>query len=369
MFTRRQALAGGALTLAPVQAFSAPVSGQEARPDAGTWPAAAGWATVAPGAAGFDPVALSAALDVGMADRSTSMLVVRGGRIVAERYAEGRGPRDAQEVASVGKSMLSMLTGVALDRRMLNGLDQPAADFIPVWREGAKSAITIRHMLSMTSGLDIRGLRDRGVTGDQLAVNSAAPVRDPPGTRWVYATPIYHLLFHILAKAAGQRFEDFADDALLKPLGMADTSWVTAVGQGPAGPTPTYYTARSSARDLARFGLCAMRGGRWGDRRIVSSEFMAASVTPSQDLNPAYGFMWWNNRRPGVLAGQTERPPALRFPGAPADAFAALGAGNQVVLAVPSLDLILVRQGAQPERPDTIDALIDGVVRAAGGRA
>jgi hypothetical protein len=96
---------------------------------------------------------------------------------------------------------------------------------------------------------------------------------------------------------------------------------------------------------------------------------MAASVTPSQDLNPAYGFLWWNNRRPGVLAGQTERPPALRFPGAPADAFAALGAGNQVVLAVPSLDLILVRQGAQPERPDTIDALIDGVVRAAGGRA
>ncbi|MFN9927335.1 MAG: hypothetical protein ACK53I_10400, partial [Phenylobacterium sp.] len=119
MFTRRQALAGVALALSPVPAFSALGSGPPARRDVETWPMATGWTTVLPGAAGFDPAALSAALDVGMADRSTATLVVRGGRIVAERYAEGRGARDAQEVASVGKRMLSMRTGVAIDRRML----------------------------------------------------------------------------------------------------------------------------------------------------------------------------------------------------------------------------------------------------------
>jgi CubicO group peptidase (beta-lactamase class C family) len=353
MFNRRQTLAGAAAVLAPNAAFAAEI-----------WPGPAGWETQAARAAGLDPAALEAALDLAMADRSTAALVVRGGRIVAERYAAGRGARDAQEVASVGKSMLAMLTGTAIDRGMLKGLDQPAADFIPAWRDGPKSAITIRHILSMTSGLDIRGLRDRGVVGDQFAINSAVPVRDPPGTRWVYATPIYHLLFHILARASGQPFEAFADAALIRPLGLTDTSWVTAEGQGAAGATKSYYTARCSARDLARFGLCAMRGGRWGDRRIVGAEFMAASVAPSQDLNPAYGLLWWNNRRPGVMAGQTDRPPSLRFPGAPADAFAALGAGSQVVLAVPSRDLVIVRQGTQPERPETIDRLIGGVIAA-----
>lgn len=358
MITRRETLTGASVLLAPTSAFAAE-----------TWPTASGWAAAAPEQAGFEATTLNAALDLAMADRSTSALVVRGGRIVAERYAPGRGPRDAQEVASVGKSLLAMLTGIAIDRRMLKGLDQQAADFIPAWREGPKSAITIRHILSMTSGLDIRGLRDRGVVGDQFEINTSAPVRDPPGTRWVYATPIYHLLFHILGRASGGPFEAFAQDALLGPLGMADTSWVTAPGVGATGPTKSYYTARCSARDLARFGLCALRGGRWGARRIVSANFQAASVAPSQDLNPAYGLLWWNNRRPGVMAGQADRPPSLRFPGAPADAFAALGAGSQMVLAVPSLDLVLVRQGAAPERPETIDALIGGVVRAAGGKA
>ena len=87
------------------------------------------------------------------------------------------------EIASAGKSMVSVLIGIDIDRGAIQGVDQSASGFIPTWRSTRKAAITFRHLLSMTSGLDIQGLRDRGVVGDQFEINAAAPLRDSPGTR------------------------------------------------------------------------------------------------------------------------------------------------------------------------------------------
>lgn len=313
------------------------------------WPSLTKWDSVEPAAAGFDPHALDAALAAGMADRSTDILVLRSGRIVAERYAPGSDAERKQQIASAAKSMVSVLIGVCLDQGKIRSVDQSAADFIAPWRGTPKAQITIRHLLTMTSGLDDRGLALRGVAGDQFAINSAAPQMAAPGARWAYQTAIFHLLYHVVAHAAGEPFEAFAARNLTGPLGMQHTDWVTNVGQGASGPVTNYYTAACSGRDLARFGLFALRGGRWAGKQVVSTSYLKQATSPSQDLNPAYGFLWWENAKPGFGAAEAVRGSAeLRFDGSPKDTFAALGAGGQVVLVVPSLDLVVVRQGQAP---------------------
>jgi CubicO group peptidase (beta-lactamase class C family) len=341
MKTRRTVLLGAG-GLAAIRALPSLAAAAE------YWPGLADWASVAPAQAGLDAERLAAAIDAAMVQKSADILVLRGGRLVAERYAAGAGPERTQEIASAAKSMVSVLIGVCIDQGKIKGLDQSAADFIPQWRGTPKAAITLRHLVTMTSGLDFRGLAVRGVTGDQFAINAAAPQRDPPGAKWAYATPIFHLLYHVVARAAGEPFEAFAKRNLIDPLGMKDTTWATNVGQGAQGPVTNYYSANCSGRDLARFGLFALRGGRWKDRRLVSEAYLRQATSPSQALNPAYGFLWWENAKPGESAAGLGGGVGYRFEGSPRDTFAALGAGGQDVMVVPSLDLVVIRQGQTP---------------------
>lgn len=351
MITRRKTV-GSLLLGAAMGAGAAATAATE------YWPTLTGWDAIEPAAAGFDPQRLNAALDAAMADRSSDVLVLRGGKIVAERYAADGNVDRKQQIASAAKSMISVLVGVCIDQGKIKSVDQSAADFIAPWRGTPKAAITIRHLLTMTSGLDDRGLALRGIAGDQFAINAAAPQMAPPGTRWAYQTAMFHLLYHVVAHAAGEPFETFATRSLTGPLGMQHSDWVTSVGQGANGPVTNYYTAACSGRDLARFGLFALRGGRWAGRQVVSAGYLKQATAPSQDLNPSYGFLWWENAKPGYGAEEAVRGTAeLRFDGSPRDTFAALGAGVQAVLVVPSLDLVVVRQG-QPPGPKMLPALL-----------
>lgn len=309
---------------------------------------------------------LEAVLDLAMAQASTGVLVMRRGAVEAERYAPGWAPDRPREVASVAKSIVAVLIAMAIEDGTIASLDQAAADFIPLWRDGPRAAITLRHLMSMTSGLDDTGLALRGVTGDQFAINAAAPLRDAPGARWAYNTAAYHLLFHVLERATGQSIEAFARTRLFGPLGMNDTRWITSAGVGDQGPVTNYYSATSTARDLARFGELILGDGISNGRRIVGEGILKTLLIPSQPLNPSYGLLWWSNAQPGADAfGRGE---SLRFPSAPPDTVAALGAGGQLLLIVPSRALIVVRQGDPPGAATLADDLLAGSLRALDGR-
>ena len=333
----------------------------EGRP--GYWPTANEWSTSDPRAAGFDPAKLAAAVQAALADKSSSVMVLRDGKIVSEAYGAGGGAAVKREIASAGKSMVSVLTGCCLDDGKIRILDQPAADFFPEWKGTPKEAITVRHLITMTSGLDEKGLAVRNVAGDQAAINAAAPLLSAPGTRWHYNTPVYHLMFHLVARAAGEPFESYAQKRLLDPIGMKST-WLTNKGKDASGKEVTnYYTAVCAARDLARFGLLGLAGGAWNGKTVVSSNYFRDATRPSQELNAAYGYLWWVNAKQGHGAGDN-RPVEYRFGGAPFDTFAALGAMGQNVVVVPSLNLVVVRQGNAPAGPASPAQLTAAVVAA-----
>ena len=321
------------------------------------WPGRQGWA-----GAGLDDRPredLRLALDHALQDNTASVLVIRDGLVAAEGYAEGFDPADRVQLASAAKSVVALLVGIAIDQGAIRSVDQSAADFVPAWRNTPREAIRIRHLLSMTSGMTDEGLSVRNVDGDQFAINAAAPLRYEPGTHWRYASAIYHLLFHILSAATGTSLEAFARNTLLDPIGAASFEWVTDQVETERGPRTNYYTGLSSARDLARIGLLVARGGEWRGRRVVSTQYLQACLSPSQPHNPAYGWLWWLNRESGHAA--RPGPPVHRFPGAPRDTVAALGAGGQALLVVPSESLIVVRQGRRPSNPGLVGELLSGV--------
>jgi hypothetical protein len=312
------------------------------------WPGNDGsWESVDATAAGFRADALDAAFARALARNSKGLLLLHGGRIVVERYAADWG-RDAKRTfASATKSMMAMLVGQAIDDGAIRGVEQSAADFFPAWRDGPKSAITVRHLLSMTSGLTKQGLTrgDVDLAGDQLAQTLALPLEHAPGTHWDYHTVAYRLLFHLVATATGSRFEDYAARRLVGPLGMAGLEWSTAQGRGASGPVTNYRNAGGAARDLARFGLFMARRGTWTGGRLVGEPYFAAATTPSQDLNRAYGYLIWLSGGAAASGGAaTAGDAASRLPAV----FAANGALGQNALAVPELDMVVVRTGLAP---------------------
>jgi CubicO group peptidase (beta-lactamase class C family) len=308
----------------------------------------------------LDPAKLQAAFDYALSQNSLGLLVLKGGRITAEQYASSWGPEKLNSLASATKSMTALMVGMALEEGKLKSLDEPMTDFAPWWKGTEKEGITLRHMLSMSSGLDPKNV-DLNAPGDQFENNSRMPLKAEPGVLWGYNTAAYHMLFRVLEKATGDDLESYAARKLFTPIGLEHYAWQ----KQKSGAVTNYYRLDSCTRDMARFGLLALRGGEWKGRRLVSEQFVRLATSPSQSMNPSYGLLWWVNAKPGRAAGAAGGQASLRFPGAPADTFAALGAGSQNIVVIPSLDLVIVRQGGQPKDRDFAAKFVRLVLEAA----
>lgn len=276
------------------------------------------WERVGPGEAGWDPAGLEDVVAFVGERRATSFLVVSGGRIVAERYWGTGGVENPRDIASCQKSVVSTLCGVAEAQGLL-ALGTAVSTYLgPGWSAAApqdEAAVTVRHLLSMTSGLDPRTL-----------ARVAAP-----GTRWAYNTAAYHKLRPVLEAVGGDGIEALTRRWMGDAIGVSDRSvWAPRAGGATWGLAMT-------ARDMARFGLLVQRSGTWAGVTVVPQGWLARAEAPSQDLNPIYGYLWW------LLGRRTD---ADLPEGVPADLVAALGANDQKVYVCPSLDLVVVRQGA-----------------------
>src|SRR3954469_11472269 len=280
---------------------------------------------------------LERALDAALAEvparrHIQSLIVARGGQIQIERYFRDRRPGDLTNIHSVTKSVLATLTGIAIGDGYI-ALDTTLSDVLSnhPFDDERKRAITVEHLLTMTSGLDaatphdIDEIADRGESwvGGPLA----APLRTEPGTTFTYNNGAAHVLGAVISRATEMPLRQFAEEHLFEPLEIDTYRWPDDPDGNPLG----YGHLELRPRDLVRLGQLYLDSVRHGQAELVPSWYCDAAVMPQNDGGPpegvSYGYLWWVTQDAGHSA------------------FFAGGFGGQYITVVPDLELVLVTTG------------------------
>lgn len=305
---------------------------------AGATPTGGGWEVVSPGDVGLDPAGLEQARAYAFepAHNTQGVVVVRAGRIAAEWYADGEGPRSWAASWSMAKSITSILIGIAIDDGLIAGVDEPMATWFPDWQGTPKAAITLRNVLQMESGLESNEDYDpanidestvitMGLSADQLAYSAARPLVTTPGTEFNYSSADTMLLSRVLRVATGEPVADYAQRKLFEPLGISQLEWWSDA----AGNTLTYCCVDTPTRNFARIGWLYANDGNWNGDQIVSADWVHESLTPTVASDGNYGYQWWLTSLPDV-----DGPIAMMN-----------GFDGQFVYVIPELDLVVARNG------------------------
>jgi len=276
--------------------------------------------------------------------RLHSLLVSRRGELVFERYYNGARAARAANIKSASKSVISALVGIALDRRLIPGVDTRIVTYFPELKQdpdSRKQEITVEHLLAMRSGLEGTSNRNYGawVTSRNWVRHALArPMFAAPGEEMEYSTGNSHLLSAILTRATGRSTWQFANDALAKPLGFSLLPW-------PRDPQGIYFGGNDmlmTPRQMLAFGELYLNEGRVGSRQIVPADWVAKSCEgrtrnrrpgnpafdPVRGFDPLrdrqYGYGWWVHEIRGV------------------ETCFAWGYGGQYIFVLPKLELVMV---------------------------
>ena len=284
------------------------------------------WETAEPASQGLSAEKLEKAREWLATHNSRSGLVVRHGRIVAEWYFRDATQSSKFAAYSTTKSLSSMATGLAIADGKL-GLNQPIGQHLPGIKPEGKKEITVKQLLSMTSGV---------YNNPQIVqrpdlftyVLNEAPLNYKPGTKWDYNNTGLALLSPVFHQATGKQIDEFLGERVFTPIGIPADDWSWERRDGFAIP---YSGCHINARGMGRIGLLVLNHGEWNGQKVVPAEWLKESVGPSQKMNTSYGYLWWNNTK-------------NNWPNVPKDAFAAMGRWDNDILVVPSLDLVVIRQ-------------------------
>jgi CubicO group peptidase (beta-lactamase class C family) len=289
----------------------------------------ADWQFSAPEDQAMDGALLRAAGD-SLADQPSilSLLVIRHGRLVYERYFHGSARDQSSNVHSASKSILEALLAIAIRQGAISRWSDRVATYLPecfVHASATKRKITIRHLLTMSSGL--RWVEDQTeyriqAKHDWVRAVLAAPLRHRPGIHFRYSTGNTHVASAVLQRATGMKTSEFAERYLFGPLGITAEHW----GCDPRGVDSGGYNVYLTPRELAKFGLLYAQGGLWHGRRIVPASAITRAATRvwRVDHDFAYSTGWWQRRLSGL------------------DMFFCWGWGGQFVYVIPDLDVVVV---------------------------
>ena len=280
------------------------------------------WTTITPEELGWNNSKLNETINFVKDQRSGVFIVLYKGKMVVEEYWMGWDVYSRGKIASINKSITSVLVGIAQEQGKLN-IEDKVFDYLGRgWSKSSmenESEITIRHLLTMTSGLD-----------DYLSYT------DDAGTAFYYNTIAFNQLWPVLEKATDKSIDIYADEVLFKKIGMTKAiKW--------------YKGGDLLPRDLARFGLMILSEANWEtDRILLDKKYYHDMLSPSQTFVRCYGYLWWLNNNCNANNNDEE----LRlFNNAPIDLIAALGAGDQKLYIVPSRDLVIIRLRFFPDTP------------------
>ncbi|MXW01129.1 MAG: serine hydrolase [Holophagales bacterium] len=291
------------------------------------------WQLATAGQVGLDPDRLEQAVqDIGELEGVHGLLVARRGRLVVERYFRGSVGDRPHNLKSASKSVLSALAGLAIEQGLLN-LDQRIANVLPEAAQlddPGKQAITVRHLLTMTSGLESTSFGNYGswvASRNWVRAALERPLQAEPGTRFSYSTGGTHLLSATLSRAAGRSTHDFAREHLFAPLGIRRSAWA----RDRQGVHMGGNNLSLLPRDMLKFGQLYLNRGRWNGEQLLPWQWIDESTRPGPvgprgrgRLYGGYGYLWW-------LRGHRER-----------GAYIASGYGGQYIYVAPAEDLVVV---------------------------
>jgi CubicO group peptidase (beta-lactamase class C family) len=323
-----------------------------------------GWETASPDSVGMDDAQLCG-ITARLEQRATavhSIVVARHGKLVFEQYFPGYdqpwGQPEGQhqftattkhDMRSASKSVISLLIGIAIDRKLIADVDEPVLKFFPDYaavKQAGWEAITVRHLLTMSSGIkwdEARAWTDPkndephlGSESDPLSYVLSRPVAAPPDVLWTYNGGGTDLLGNIIERVSKKSLEAFAREALFQPTGITDVEWKSYPKNDKIAAAAGL---RLRPRDAAKIGQLVLNRGQWKGQQIVSAEWIAQSITPRFQAigyfgsTLFYGYQWWMGRS---LAGGRE----IKWVGA-------FGWGGQRIFIVPELDLVMTTTAGQ----------------------
>lgn len=281
---------------------------------------------------GLDGKAVDALIADAMRTETDALLVVKDGVVVVERYFGARGPI---ETRSTTKSIVGLAVLALVADGKIPSLDAPLSTWYREFGEGGRAAITLRHVLTHTSGLlhgdDADALN---AAPDRLAYARTLRVVSEPGTVFSYSNEATELLSGIIESAAGMPVEDYVRTRLFEPLGIREFTWA----RDRSGKVQMYYGLAMHARDLARVGMLLLDEGRVAGRSLLPVDLVHEAILPGR-TNVYFGLLHWL-----LFRGTTTRLGYLDPPKGPQIGFFAVGGLGQRYAVYPEARLVAVRQ-------------------------
>lgn len=382
---RLRAIALLALTASMVLAVSNDMSHGQEKPACGA-PASLddGWSIATPDGVDMDGARLcgiEARLKLTNSEIH-SVVVARRGKLVFEQYftgmdqpwGEGEVKREfsatsLHDMRSASKSVVSLLVGIAIDRKLIAGAEEPVARFFPQYAPmpAGWDAVTLRHLLTMSSGVqwdetlpwsDPKNDEPHlALDADPLRYVLSKPIVAPPDALWAYNGGGTDLLGNMLERVSGKTLQAFAGEVLFQPLGITAFEWK---GYPRNGKIAAAAGLRLRPRDAAKIGQLVLNRGAWQGKQIVPADWIDKSTTPRFQAagyfggTMFYGYQWWMGR--SIANGRQ------------VNWVAAFGWGGQRIFIVPELDLVMMTTAAQYGRPKeglaAMDILANVVIAA-----
>lgn len=292
------------------------------------------WETVSFNALGWNENKVPSLLQFLEENNTDAFIILKNGRIVLEEYFGDFKMDDNHAWNSAGKNLTAMLTGIAQQEGFLKITDTTSTYLGDGWSSltiEQEQKISIKNQLTMTTGLDYT------VENNFCTDPECLQYLNEPNSKWYYHNAPYTLLDDVIANAVNSDFNTYFSEKIKEPIGMQGTFIKI-------GYNNVYF---STARSMARFGILNLQEGVWDGEVILNDAvYFNDMINSSQELNQAYGYLYWLNGKDSFRLPNTEAEyTGSLIPNAPDDLYAALGKNDQKLYMVPSMDLVIVRMG------------------------
>lgn len=259
-----------------------------------------------------------------------SFMILHNGKIVLEEYMNDHNESKSWYWASAGKTLTTAISGIAQGSGLID-INNKVSDYLGTgWTSASlekENLITCKNLLSMNSGLD-------DTLGEDVSPENLKYMADA-GTRWAYHN-VYVKMQDVIAQASNTTWNSYFNTNLRDKIGMTG-QWINL------GPLSVYW---SNTRSMARFGLLISANGKWENKQIIPENFLTEATNTSQNINKAYGYLWWLNGKESYHLPQSQSKfSGELIPNAPSDMIAALGKNDQKIYIVPSKSLVIIRMG------------------------